>query len=114
LGLKNAIGTGNLQIIFMFQYLRLAEIITLELVRWAFEHAGGDKFEVIARLMSMYIYGGHQGNRDSDMVHSQLAGELSRMRLMAQQHEDGTQDKVDTIALVEALDSHWAALTGVV
>ena len=81
-------------------------------MKWAFEHAGGDKFEVIARLMSMYLYGGHRGSPDSGVVHLQLAGELSKMRLMAQQQKDGSQDKVEAIALVEALDSRWAALTG--
>jgi hypothetical protein len=112
LGLKNAIRTGNLQIMFIFQYLRLAENVTLDVVKWAFEHAGGDKFEVIARLMSMYIYGGLRGNRDSGMVHLHLVGELSKMRLMAERQRDGSRDKVDAIALLEALDSHWAALTG--
>jgi hypothetical protein len=81
------------------------------MVKWAFEHAGGDKFEVIARLMSMYLYGGHRGS-DSGVVHLQLAGELSKMRLMAHRQKEGSQDKVDAIAVVDALDSHWAALTG--
>ena len=82
-------------------------------MKWATEHAGGDKFEVIARLMSMFLRGGHIRNHDSGLVHLELAGELSRMRLMAQRQKDGSRDKMDAIALVEALDSHWAALTGV-
>jgi hypothetical protein len=113
LGLKNAISTGNLQVIFIFQYLGLAENVTLDLVKWATEHAGGDKFEVIVRLMSMFSREGNTRRHDSGLVHLELAGELGRMRLVAQRQKDGSQDKVDAIALVEALESHWAALTGV-
>jgi len=63
--------------------------------------------------MSMFLLGVHTRHHDSGMVHLELAGELSRMRLMAQRHMDGGQDKLEAIALVEALDRHWAALTGV-
>jgi hypothetical protein len=63
--------------------------------------------------MSMFSSEGNTRRHDSGLVHLELAGELGRMRLMAQRQKDGSRDKVDAIALVEALESHWAALTGV-
>jgi len=81
------------------------------MVEWAIEHAGGDKIEVIARLMRMFLCGGNAKESDLTLAHLGLAGALSRMRVLAQRQSDGGQDKVDAIALVKALEIYWNFLS---
>ncbi len=69
-------------------------------------HAGGDKLEVIARLMRMSL-GGHG---DPALIQLEVAGAVSRMRLMAQRQSDGTQEKAEAIALTKALENYWTFL----
>jgi hypothetical protein len=109
LGLKNAISTGNLQVIYILQHLGLAENVTLDLLKWATQHTGGNKLEVIARLMSMCVQRSHQDFRS---VHLAFAGELSKMRITAQRQDDGSQGNEEALALVDALQTYWANLTG--
>lgn len=110
MGLKNAISTGNLQVIYILQYLGLAENVTLDLLKWATQHAGGDKLEVITRLMSMCVQRPHQDFRS---VRLAFAGELSKMRILAQELDDESQNKEEAMTLVDALEGYWANLTGV-
>jgi hypothetical protein len=73
------------------------------------EHAGGDKLKVIALVLRKFF---DRINQGYGPFHLELAGELSKMRLMAQRQNDGSQDKAEAIALVEAIERHWDFLTG--
>ena len=77
------------------------------MVEWATEHAGGDKLEVIARLMRMFLGGVESRRDDPALAHVEVAGALTRMRVMVQRQSDGGQDKVEAIALVKNLENYW-------
>jgi hypothetical protein len=111
LGLKNAISSGNLQVIYILQYLGLAGNVTLDLLKWATRHAGGDKVEVIARVMNMFVLRSHE---DFPSIRLAFVGELSKMRITAQEQNDGSQEKKEATALVDALEAYWVGLTDAV
>jgi hypothetical protein len=111
LGLKNAISTGNLQILYIFRYLGLAHNVTQDMVEWAIDHAGGDKIEVIARIMIMFLYGGKRIQGYSSSAYLELAGALRRIRVLAGRESDRVQDKVEAIAMMKALESYWDFLS---
>ena len=94
-GLIEAIGSGNLQILYIFHCLQVGDRLTRENLKWALHNAGGDKVEVALRVMMMFM------DKENWEAGNVLDAELSRLSGVRQLYQQ------DALSWVEALKIRW-------
>jgi hypothetical protein len=90
-GLNEAIGSGNLQILYVFHCLKVGDRLTRETLKWTLHNAGGDKVEVVLRVMMMFM------DKENWEAGNVLDAELSHLSGAGQQRRPDGSSWVETV-----------------